>query len=94
MRVGLVELEGWTGKDIEKRFVRGAVLVVQSAAADIARVWLWKLALPDEPAEGAGLLGVATCSTGLGFAAIDPPVKISLTSIAAIFLLFRGDIMS
>lgn len=52
---------------------------------DMARPWLWKLALPtEELIECVGLFGLATCSTGLDFApvALDPVlVRICRTSM-------------
>jgi hypothetical protein len=63
MRMGLAVPDGCTGKDMEKRFDRGAVLAVVSVATDIVLAWLWKLVL-EEPTETDGLGGVAMCSAG------------------------------
>lgn len=92
-RMGLVDPLGCTGNDTENRFERVAWSVTEDMV-DIVLLWLWKLALAGELAECAGLLGEATCSTGLGFAANTfDPVRISPISIGSIFLLFREDII-
>ena len=84
--VGLLGPEGCTGKDKEKRFVRAGTPV--SVAADIVLLWLWKLARSVEPAECIELVGLVTCSIGLGFAAIAPLLlSIFCTSIGCTLLL-------
>ena len=73
--VGLLDAEGCTGNDMEKRFVRGAAFCISVATVDIVDMvllWLWKLALSNESVDGVGLLGEDICSTGLGLAAMAP----------------------
>jgi len=91
-RVGLVAPIGCTGKEMEKRFVLCAALVVVSeVAVDMVLPWLWKLNRPEE-IDLVGLVGELICSTGLGFAARAPEfVSISFTSIGCTLLFLFGD---
>ena len=76
LRFGLVELDGTTGNDTEKRFVRaGAVAAAKAesiASVDNGLLCRCELCGREVFVGVVGLLGRAMCSGGLGFADIEP----------------------